>query len=189
MTNTEAFWSEMSVKEYREFQEKNNFKRKLSYDIQKIIPHTRQTSHLHDLCCGLSEHSIILNAIMGYDKVTISDINNLLVFNVLMNTPLNYEGYNYNLNEHTPRDATKADTILWLDAMHLINPERVEELFREFKNKVLIIKDKFLLNKDNKIDLLDKLKRLFNTIKYERLYPNELNSEDEKYYLIVCRNA
>jgi hypothetical protein len=111
MTTAETFWKNKTIEEYEVLAEKWGSNQRLSYDIQKIIPHVRNTKTLIDPACGNGRIIKILNNIFNFEKVYVTDINDRLAFHTALSSPLNVEQcLPCNLNESLPKEINNSDT-------------------------------------------------------------------------------
>ena len=156
---------------------------RFSYDIQKMIPHLRNTKVLCNMGCEEGGHLKVLNQILNLNKIYITDVDPMKVFKVLMDTPLNFEGYHYDFNVETPPEVWHSDTILCLNIFNTLVKARTKQLLDQLLNKTVIIKESV---EDSWI--LNELQSRFEVVKYEALYPKIIEVEGLKTYLFVARN-
>lgn len=203
MTVSEEFWKQADLKALAEHW---NYKEKLSYDVQKIIPHIRRYKNVADIACGEAKVVQILDQILSFDAVYLCDINEMVLFKTLIQTPLSFKGEICNLNERVPEEVIQSDIVLWLGGLtYIIDNLRLNEILSSFQNIIIrtTCYDKDLyINKYSeellsqyevyyrtKDYIVDCLNKYYNKVKVERLYPNRLESKfGGIQYLFVGEN-
>lgn len=198
-----SFWKSRTIEELKVMENSKVYSQRLSYDIQKLIPHLRYSKHVCEFSCGLGRHIKILDQIYSFNEVFVTDINEMAVFNVLMDTPLNFSGYHFDLTKQIPSDVDKADTILWLNSVQYITDDpTLGTIFSELRGKKLVAivqcspdysdRDEHsdVYGKDYKVRyrpygwINKKLNQFYDSVKSERIYPNSLeNSMGYQHWL------
>lgn len=203
MSVSEEFWKNADLQKLGEHW---NYKQRLSYDIQKILPHIRRYKNVADIACGEAKVIINLNNILDFESIYLYDINEMVVFKTLISTPLNFNGEHGNLNEYIPSEVTDTDMVTWLGGItYIVDDDRAEEIICSMKNIIIRttcydeeiyvnkFSDDFNTNYEAKYrtknKILSWLNKYFNSVKYEKIYPKSLET---KYggitYLFVGEN-
>jgi len=203
MSISEEYWKNADIYKLGEHW---NYNQKLSYDVQKIIPHVRRYNTIADIGCGEAKVTRILNKIFNFNLIYLYDINESCLFRTLLNTPLNFRGETGNLNEKIPQEIKDSEMILWLGGINYIfNDRKLKEILSSLNNIIIrscCYKEQTYINKYSKelksnYEVLyrtkDEIKTIlssvFKSVKYERLYPNYLESKfGGIQYLFVGEN-
>lgn len=203
MSVSEEFWKKANL---YELGIKWKYHQKLSYDVQRIIPHIRKYDNIADIMCGEAKVARVLNDIFIFESVYLCDINEMVLFRTLLDTPLNFRGEVCNLNERIPLEVQSADCCLWLGGInYVINTNSVHNIFDKINNIIIrtcCYEEETYIDKYSeelgseyetlyrtKEDIIDMLSDHFKRVKYERLYPNKLESKfGGIQYLFVGEN-
>jgi 2-polyprenyl-3-methyl-5-hydroxy-6-metoxy-1,4-benzoquinol methylase len=209
MNVAESFWSNKSIDEYKQLATTWGSTQRLSYDIQKIIPHVRHSKRIIDLACGDGKIVNILNNIFNFEKIYINDINPTIAFNTALNSPLNVEQcVSCNLNERLPKEIEDSDTVLILGVLiYILDNQRITEILNQLKDKTVIIRtscaeeERYINSYSEEFKeqyeakyrtinwFLNQIKSTHTVVKHERLYPKEIDSKYSTIqYLIVGKN-
>jgi hypothetical protein len=203
MSVSEEFWKNANL---YDLGIKWKYKQKLSYDIQRIIPHIRKYNNIADIMCGEASVVKILNDIFTFESVYLCDINESVLFRTLLNTPLNFRGEVCNLNEGIPIEVQESDCCLWLGGInYVVNSSDVLNILSRLNNVIIrtcCYEEQTYINKYSeelgsnyetlyrtKEDIMSMMNKVFKRVKYERLYPNKLESKfGGIQYLFVGEN-
>lgn len=195
MTVASDFWRNKTKIEYDRLYDIFNWKQRLSYDIQKILPHIRESKKICDLCCGDGTKIKILDSIMGFDEVFVTDINQHLIFDTLITTPDHFYGEVADIRISIPSPLFQCDTVIWLGGMNYIYGENIENLIKEIKPIKLVAtvscfeRPKYICEMSNEIGekfessyptvewVMDLLKSQYDIVTHERMYPNSLEGK------------
>jgi hypothetical protein len=156
-------------------------KQRLSYDVQKILPHIRNSKNVLIIGCGDQPLGAILNDIIGFNKLYLTDIDEMNVFHQVLNAPLNTEGYKCDLNTYIPSEIDKVDTVILYEIK--ISIDTLESLYKIIdlcKNKTLIIK----AGLETLLTFGSEINKTFKVFKSERLYPKILDNESSVQLII-----
>lgn len=150
---------------------------RISFEIQKILPHLRKTKKILNINCGDGKLISLLNNILEFEYVFVTDPDQMCVFKTVMSTPsLNFGGYHYTVLDEIP-ELTNVDTVLYNGII------RYSDL-NKYKNKIFI--QKWALDEEILNEHQEKLKKTFSYVKKERLYPRILEDDLRNTYLFIC---
>jgi hypothetical protein len=190
MTIAEEFWKQADLLKLSKHW---NYQQKLSFDIQKIIPHIRYYKNVSDIACGEALVVKILNQIFQFESVYLCDINENILWKTLLETPLNFKGEVCNLNDRIPQEVVNSEMVLWLGGINFVFEDyKLIEILKQFNNVIIRaccypernyiktfskeLNANYEILYRTKEFILEILKSIYKSVKCERIYPKYLES-------------
>lgn len=204
MTTAEDFWKHVDMKKLAEYW---NYQKRLSYDVQKLIPHIRHYQNIADVGCGNAQITTAIDHILHFDSIFLTDINEYNLFKTLIGLDLRYGGQACNINNFIPQEVYNAECVLLLGVIiYIIDNVRLKEILSSLKSVIIRVpcyKEQIYINKYSeeleanyealyrtKDDIISILHSIFNIVKCEKIYPKNLETHKRcTTYLFVGRNT
>lgn len=163
--------------EYDDYWVKENMDKRLSYDIQKLIPELRTTKGIWDALCGNGKHMRALDSIFSFETLHMSDVSPTIIMDAHSQAPLKAKSCLWDIKSKQPPFINEVDTVLYIDGINNITEKSLRRILSGLKGKKFITRTKVTYGKErgfwDKSELLSILWDECKIVKDRYAYPKK----------------